>query len=65
MKRIKFLITPQGATTILDAEGFGSGCVAATSGLERRLGVVDEASRQSTPSAYQEPQQQVAEQGAG
>jgi len=65
MKRIRFKIDKHGATTILDAEGYGSTCVAATARLEGRLGTVDESSRASTPNFFADPETQTAQQGLG
>lgn len=64
MKRLKFQINRQGQATLVDAEGYGTTCRQATENVEKRLGVVDESSRQATGSLYAEPEQQVALQGA-
>jgi len=65
MKRIRFKIDKQGVTTVLDAEGYGSTCTAATARLEGRLGTVDESSRAATASLFAEPETQTAQQGLG
>lgn len=65
MKRLKFQINRQGVATLLDAEGYGSECQAATSQVERRLGTVDEGSRAPTGSLYAEPEKQQAYQEQG
>lgn len=65
MKRIKFLINKKGETTVVDAEGFGSTCQAATANVEGRLGIVDESSRGTTENYYADPETQSAQQGLG
>ncbi len=58
MKRIKIKISRTGETTILDAEGFGTSCNAATAAMERRLGKIDESSRAMTENYYVAPDEQ-------
>lgn len=60
MKKLKFQINRSGNVTLLDAEGYGTACQAATAGVEKRLGVVDEGSRAATDSLYAEPEKQSA-----
>lgn len=48
MKKLEFVIDRKGNIKQVAATGFGSKCLEATSNLERRLGVVDESSRQMT-----------------
>ena len=54
MKRIKFSISKQGVTTIVDAQGYGDGCRSATANLESRLGVANESTRENTESLYEQ-----------
>ena len=61
MKVIKFSISKTGVATLVDALGFGAGCTAATSNLERRLGAVDEGSRAATEGMYEASEGQQAE----
>lgn len=65
MKRIKIKIDKAGRTTILDAEGYGTGCVLATAGMEARLGSADESSRAHTSNMHADPEGVAAEQGQG
>ena len=65
MKRIKMKIDRTGKTTILDVEGYGTGCVLATAGMEARLGTADEASRAHTSNMHADPEGVAAEQGQG
>lgn len=60
MKKIIFSIDNKGRTTIVDAIGFGGGCVNATAEVERRLGLADEATRAATDSLRQPEEQAVA-----
>lgn len=52
--RIHFKVAKDGNVQILDVTGVGSGCLQLTSGIEAALGVVDEKSRETTSSMYQD-----------
>jgi len=65
MKRIELLIDSNGATKVVNATGFGKDCLNATANMERRLGAVDESSRELTDGYYADPEALTAEQGLG
>lgn len=53
-KKIQLEIDKQGNARIIDVIGAGASCQTLTGDLEKALGVVDEKSRESTSSAYQD-----------
>jgi hypothetical protein len=52
--KIHFRIAKDGNVTVVDVEGAGANCTGVTAGIEKALGIVDEKSRQTTASAYQD-----------
>jgi hypothetical protein len=52
MKTITWKIDKDGNAEVKEACGFGTGCQAATAGAEKRLGKVNESSRQTTEDYY-------------
>ena len=52
MKKITLNIDKNGNTTIVDVVGYGASCQSVTAGVEKRLGKVDESSRQETENMY-------------
>jgi hypothetical protein len=51
---ITIKVANNGNVTIVDVVGAGSNCQNATADLEKALGIVDEKSRETTASAYQD-----------
>jgi hypothetical protein len=55
--KIHFQIAKDGNVTVMDVKGAGTSCLETTSGIEKALGIVDEKSRATNASAYEDPEQ--------
>ena len=54
MRKITFTISAAGDVKLDDVQGMGTGCQQATQDIEKLLGKVDENSRATTDSSYQD-----------
>ena len=53
-KTIQLKVDKAGNVQVVDVTGAGAHCQELTSSIEKALGIVDEKSREATPSAYQD-----------
>jgi hypothetical protein len=54
MKKLSFKVDKEGNVQILNVEGYGQNCLAATELIEKALGIVNEKSRELTDE-YNKP----------
>lgn len=60
-----FSIDKTGKTQVVDSCGWGADCISATKDIEAKLGVADEATRQTTEKYYEQTLTNTASQQIG